>query len=493
MEALTGEVLDIHKEYGSYREYKEALDGELQRSAESFVRIGYLLKVAVDTDILKESGYRNVNEFAQEEYNLDKSQVSRFIRINDEFSENGYSDRLQERYRSFGYSKLALMLLLPAEINEELTAGYSKAEIQTIKEEIDEEKKVSDLEVMMEEKDQRQQSFGILGKVIHQIGRDDPEMYLKMHAAVWNTAYDGTSRPMIDKLMDALAPSGEAVITVRIAGEGRKMLMIKGADINLVVVNVRSGEKTSCTWNQLIDEIETLCQGAENGRKAWEKLYGENFPEKEKVAPVQPQKKTETRKASKVTKAKKPDKTRSEDLKKQKQEGVDIEDKESGESKAQGEDSADSETDREHEADFKSGHDENGTDGGCGETCSGGGESGELGEKDAEQTEREQLKGQMNITDYPQYMPDTKAEESEKIRTEVKTEAAAGVEDLGVEIKDADGMTQHIKNQKQIIAKDISLMSMYCDEGIWDGLIETANEIVARAESIKTMMEVWNG
>lgn len=75
MEALKGEVLDIHNEYSSYGEYKAALDGELQKSAESFVRIGYLLKVAVDTDILKESGYRNVNEFAEKEYNLDKSQV----------------------------------------------------------------------------------------------------------------------------------------------------------------------------------------------------------------------------------------------------------------------------------------------------------------------------------------------------------------------------------------------------------------------------------
>lgn len=148
MTVMTGDVLDLNA-YKTYGEYKAALDGELQRSAESFVRIGYLLKVARDTDILEESGYRSVNEFAEKEYNLDKSQVSRFIRINDEFSENGYSDRLQERYRSFGYAKLAMMLLLPAEINEELSGNYSKAEIQAIKEEIDEEKETTDIEVML--------------------------------------------------------------------------------------------------------------------------------------------------------------------------------------------------------------------------------------------------------------------------------------------------------------------------------------------------------
>ena len=162
MESLAGEVININNEYGSYQEYKAAVDTELQRSAESFVRIGYLLKVARDTDILKESGYGSVNEFAEREYGLDKSQVSRFIRINDEYSENGYSDKLQEQYRDFGYAKLALMLTLPAAVREELTAAYTKSEIGMIKEEIEEENKVSYLEVMMEEKNQQHEEYGIV-------------------------------------------------------------------------------------------------------------------------------------------------------------------------------------------------------------------------------------------------------------------------------------------------------------------------------------------
>ena len=63
----------------TYQEYKAELDGELQRTAEGFVRIGYLLKVARDTNILKESGYTNVTEFAKAEYGIDKTQVSRLI------------------------------------------------------------------------------------------------------------------------------------------------------------------------------------------------------------------------------------------------------------------------------------------------------------------------------------------------------------------------------------------------------------------------------
>lgn len=475
MEVLTGEILNIHNEYGSYWEYKEALDGELQKSAESFVRIGYLLKVARDTDILKESGYRNVNEFARVEYNLDKSQVSRFIRINDEFSENGYSDRLQERYRSFGYAKLALMLLLPAEINEELTSDYSKADIQDIKEEIDEEKKVSDLEVMMEDKDQRQQSFATLGKVLHQIGKDDPELYLKMHDAVCNTVYDGTSRPVIDKLMDALAPNGEAVISVRIAGEGRKMLMIKGVDIDSVVVDVRSGEKTSCTWDQMIDEMEALCPGVEDGadgRKAWEILYGEAFPEKKEkvaVAPVQPQKKTDARRESKVTKAKKPEKTKAEtpaagqpeegrsqeeDQKPEKQEAAGVENEESGERKTQEESCAGGEQDREPSADTESGYDEDGACGGCGSESSGSGADREKG------------------TGVAPVQPDVEAD-GKKDAVE-----AAGVE-------------QYVDNQKQTIMGALLIMQSQCNANDWDGLIGKAKDIITIAEAVKNIEEVY--
>lgn len=114
----------------------------------------------------------------------------------------------------------------------------------------------------------------------------------------------------------------------------------------------------------------------------------------------------------------------------------------------------------------------------------------------------------MNITDFPEYMPDTEADsrtpgkeaagveekpgKPEKTRTEAKTEGAAGVTDSGEKITDSDGMRQHIKNQKRIIKDRLQVMGFRCDDGEWDGLIDTAKEIITRAESIKTMVEVWN-
>ena len=165
----------------TYQEYKTELGNELNKTAEGFVRIGYLLRLAQDTDILKESGYANVNEFAQKEFGLDKSQVSRFIGINERFSEGGYSDSLQDRYQGFGVAKLAIMLLLPDSINEELTPDFSKADITAILEEVKEEEKVTDIEVLMEERESEEEEMEPIDWVIRQLGYDRPELYLELY------------------------------------------------------------------------------------------------------------------------------------------------------------------------------------------------------------------------------------------------------------------------------------------------------------------------
>ena len=142
----------------SYTEFREELRSELKRTAEGFVRIGYLLRVARDTDILKTSGYSGLEDFARGEFDLDKTQVSRFIRINERFSEGGNSDKLMTGYADFGVRKLGLMLTLPDVISEELSPEYTVDEINSIKETYDEEKKVSPLEDYMEQTEAKEEN-----------------------------------------------------------------------------------------------------------------------------------------------------------------------------------------------------------------------------------------------------------------------------------------------------------------------------------------------
>ena len=77
MEENMGELQEIR----TYGEFKAATDREVYNQAEGFVRLGYLLRKAEDTDILKESGYRTVTEFAKAEYGLTETYVSRYKRV----------------------------------------------------------------------------------------------------------------------------------------------------------------------------------------------------------------------------------------------------------------------------------------------------------------------------------------------------------------------------------------------------------------------------
>ena len=282
-------------EYRNYAEYKQELDTELKKTAEGFVRIGYLLKVARDTRILAESGYQNVVEFAKAEYGIDKTQVSRFMNINDKFSEGGYAPELKAEYQGFGYAKLSIMLSLPDEVNEVLTPDLSKSEIQQLKEDVDEEKKTTDIEVMLEEKDSVQQSLDTnLEKTIYQLGKDAPEIYKKL----WISAVKNgeTGKHFIENLI----PNEQAVYTVRIPGVGAHMLAITENSDEVKLLNLRDASRNEMYSKEDIENaFGKISHVAGTWRESWEKEYGEKLPEeKGKVAPVQP--KSAPRKESKV-------------------------------------------------------------------------------------------------------------------------------------------------------------------------------------------------
>ena len=295
MEILNYKKTEIQN---SYVDFKASMDAVVERVEEGFVQIGYYLKIARDTQVLQESGYKSVTDFAAAEYGLDKSAVSRFIAINDRFAEDGYSDRLKDQYRGMGRAKLSVMLLLPEEITEELTPDYSKSDIQKIKDEVEEEKKVTDLEVMMEQQDFDAELLdNNLKRAMYQLGHDIPELHRKIWNVwqIWN-GWQQTKRPELPReIMDILAPAGEGMHSVRVAGIGRLMITLHGADQDITLINVRPGEKEKYSWDDMMEAIGLLMEG-DTPEESWTKTYGENSS----VAPVQLDPK------SKVTKAAEP-------------------------------------------------------------------------------------------------------------------------------------------------------------------------------------------
>ena len=280
---------------GTFNEWQQALDTEFSKSAESFIRIGYLLKIARDTDILKDTPYTNVIDYAKTRYGLDKTQVSRFIAINERFGSKEDDSTLEDKYKGFGYAKLALMLNMPDEIIEEISPDYSKSEIEDIKKEIDEEKKISDIEVLIEGKDESVKELNELEQVLHQLFYDNPQLFTKIHTSSYET----------EELVDILAPTGEMIYSVRLPGVGRLMLSIKADSGRITITNVRTMEKTE--WNiedlaESVINIFSMAADTEDSAKAWTSLYKEEYPKKAEVAPVQQEK--PQRKEKKVQKAK---------------------------------------------------------------------------------------------------------------------------------------------------------------------------------------------
>ena len=288
----------------SYAQFKEECDTVVKQTAESFVRLGYLLKVARDTDILKESAYNTVAEFAEAEYGLNATYVSRFISINDRFSEGGYSDQLESKYQGFGYAKLSVMLQLPDAMNEELSADMTKADITAVKDEFDAERKVTDIERMIEpqaEAPELPMRLQLLYKTLDSLGESEPETFLKVakSADLENTE---------SRVVLAMVPSDTKVYSVRVMGLGRMMLTCSEDKVS--IVNSRTADKQLYTWaevKQMWEEIGAIEElpFPNKPEERWEKHYGRKL----EIAPVQEEKKETKKKEPKVVKAKEATKT----------------------------------------------------------------------------------------------------------------------------------------------------------------------------------------
>ncbi len=125
MEEYTQITLD------EWMQWKEDIRIKLAETAGNFVYIGYRLKQIRDSGMY--GGAADVFEFAQNEYGLGKSTVSRFIAINERYSEGGNSLELKEEYRNYTSSKLSEMLTLTDSECELITEKTTVKEIREFK------------------------------------------------------------------------------------------------------------------------------------------------------------------------------------------------------------------------------------------------------------------------------------------------------------------------------------------------------------------------
>lgn len=114
-----------------WTQWKEDIRKKLAETAQNFVYIGYRLKQIRDSGMF--GGAADVFEFAQNEYGLGKSTVSRFIAINEKYSKEGNSLELKDEYKGFSSSKLSEMLTLPDSECELITEKTTVKDIRELK------------------------------------------------------------------------------------------------------------------------------------------------------------------------------------------------------------------------------------------------------------------------------------------------------------------------------------------------------------------------
>ncbi len=117
----------------SLEDAKTFIKSNITTAARSFIAIGFYLKCVRDRGLYAEDNYQDVWDFAKSEYGISKSTASRYMSMNDRFSENGNSPNIKTEYRAFGKSQLQEMLYLEDEQLDQVKPGDRVEDIRNLR------------------------------------------------------------------------------------------------------------------------------------------------------------------------------------------------------------------------------------------------------------------------------------------------------------------------------------------------------------------------
>ena len=236
-------------------EMKQSLERELSNLKTGFIRVGYCLRRIEETRGYEQDGYKSVAEFAKKEYGLSASTVSRFMAINERFSLNGYSERLDPKYMGFHQSIMGEMLGLPDQDLELVTPETSRQDVRELKQ-------------FNRQEPERGIADDLKGLI---------ESYFQENRQELNEIYDGRGTPA----QEILNPSGNKVY--------RKGMFMMFFYTDNVKVKKFGGETSSYSWEEFRELIDSIF-AASAGPETYENYFGIH----EKVVTQEPEKAVES-------------------------------------------------------------------------------------------------------------------------------------------------------------------------------------------------------
>lgn len=117
----------------SYEEAKNILREKMDVMKKNFIAAGYYMKYIRDNELFREDGYESIWEFAEDNYGIQKSTASRWMAMNDKFSQGGNSPILAAEFRGFEKSQLQEMLYLDDKQIETVTPDMTVKEIREVR------------------------------------------------------------------------------------------------------------------------------------------------------------------------------------------------------------------------------------------------------------------------------------------------------------------------------------------------------------------------
>lgn len=255
----------------------KAIDQAQRKACTSIVEIGYVLRKADDAELFRQKGYSSIFEFAKQEYGWDKAQTSRFMAINREYSEGGYSTVLKAQYEGYGQAKLSEMLMLPEQIREELHPDMKRDEIREIKNEYKAAEKAREVEDFGKSFIPEAAEESLLVQSIRHLFELDA--YASRIPKLW---------PLMKK-KDAGEDCNEQDIFLALSENGygnqrAGSCMYFFKKDKFIVMRGMSKEEHS--YNELLEALLNLSSVELSGENTWyEKTFGKNLPEDEKTIP----------------------------------------------------------------------------------------------------------------------------------------------------------------------------------------------------------------
>ena len=99
----------------------------------NYVAIGFFLRKAKERELYVKGNYKNIFEMANEEFGMARQTAEHCMRVNEKFSEDGYSPMLAKPYREYGKSQLQEMLYLTDEQLEDVRPDMTVKDIRNIR------------------------------------------------------------------------------------------------------------------------------------------------------------------------------------------------------------------------------------------------------------------------------------------------------------------------------------------------------------------------